>query len=71
MACSRVSLFWLWLYAYSILYNMAVMWWCWILGPRRILLLLIASFITFYVRRTLQQNNIINVLFIACIADLY
>ena len=27
-----MSLFWFWLYAYSILYNMAIMWWCWILG---------------------------------------
>jgi len=52
-----VSLFWLWLYAYSILYNMAFMWWCSILGPGRILLLLIACFITFYVHRVLQQKQ--------------
>jgi len=36
---------------------MAFMTWCSILGPGRILLLLIACFITFYVRRALQQNQ--------------
>ena len=45
------------LYAYSILYNMAVMWWCSILGPCRILLLLITCFITFYIRKGLQQKQ--------------
>ena len=53
-ADGRVSLFWLWLYTYSILYNMAFMWWCSIVGPSRILL---ACFITFYVRRALQQKQ--------------
>ena len=52
-----MSLFWLWLYAYRILYNMAFMWWCSILGPGRILLSLIVCFITFYVRRALQQKQ--------------
>ena len=42
---------------YSILYKMAFMWWCSILGPCRILLLLIAYFITFYICRALQQKQ--------------
>jgi len=46
-----------WLYAYSILNNMAFMWWCSIVGPGRILLLLIARFITFYARKALQQKQ--------------
>ena len=53
----ELCLFWLWLYAYSILYNMAFMRWCSILGPGRILLLLTACFITFYVRIALQQKQ--------------
>ena len=46
-------------YAYSILYNMAFIWWCSILGWGRILLLLIAcfSFLTFYVYGALQQKQ--------------
>jgi len=56
-AYGRVNLFWFWPYTYSILYNMAFMWWCSILGPGRILLLLIACFITFYVRRALRRKT--------------
>ena len=58
-----MSLFWLWLYAYGILYNMSLMWWC------SILLLLIACFITF-VEHCNKNNHNINVLFMLCIADL-
>jgi len=46
-----------WLYTYSILYNMAFMWWCSILGPGRISLLLTACFITFNVHKALQQKQ--------------
>jgi len=56
-ANGRVSLFWLWLYANCISYHMAFMWWCSILGPGRILHLLIASFTPFCVCRTLQQKQ--------------
>ena len=65
--CGRVSLFWLWLYTYSILYNMAFMWSCSVLGPGRILVLLIACFITFYVCRALQQKRQCIIYVVHCI----
>ena len=40
-------------------------------GPGHILVLSIACFITFCVRKDCNKNNNINVLFIVCIADLY
>ena len=52
-----LSEFVLTLYSYRFLYKMAFMWWCSILGPGHILLLLIACFITFCVRRALQQKQ--------------
>ena len=56
--------------AYNILYNMTFMLWCSILQPGRILLLLIACFITFDVRRALQQKQKRQCI-IVWVADLY
>jgi len=49
---------------------MAFMGWWSVLGPGRILLLLIACFITFSVHRALQQKTTSSsILFIVCIAE--
>ena len=48
------------------------MWWCSILVPGRIFVLLIACFIKFYVCRALQQKQQQHqCIIIICIADLY